>query len=138
MEEKVINYEKGDLTVYWKPKSCIHSEKCWRGLGEVFKPKERPWIQVDGADAERIKAQIDQCPSGALSYSKESATSEKTSEQLKAILVKDGPILVQGSMLIQDESGVVTEKKNAALCRCGASTNKPFCDGTHKKVGFTS
>ena len=67
-QEIVKEYSKGDLTVVWKPATCIHSTKCWKGLIQVFNPKNRPWINMDGADAENIKQQIDKCPSGALSY----------------------------------------------------------------------
>lgn len=56
---------------------------------------------------------------------------------LKAL--KDGPVLVQGSYQMYSEtSQPVSSAKNIALCRCGASTNKPFCDGTHKEIGFSS
>jgi uncharacterized Fe-S cluster protein YjdI len=69
-ENTVINYYKEDLVVIWKPHVCIHSKKCWKGLGTVFKPLEKPWVKIDGANAEQIMQQIDQCPSGALSYKK--------------------------------------------------------------------
>ncbi|HET6995138.1 MAG TPA: (4Fe-4S)-binding protein [Chitinophagaceae bacterium] len=61
-------YNNGEVTVVWKPKQCIHSTICWKGLIEVFNPKERPWIKLDGATTERIIEQVKQCPSGALSY----------------------------------------------------------------------
>ncbi len=52
---------------------------------------------------------------------------------------KDGPYLVTGVCVLTDHEGTVIEtKENFALCRCGASTNKPFCDGSHKQVGFSS
>ncbi len=65
---KVKEYKKEDLTVFWEPAKCIHSEKCWRGLPDVFNPKERPWINVDGASKDSIISQVKKCPSGALSY----------------------------------------------------------------------
>jgi uncharacterized Fe-S cluster protein YjdI len=70
MEEKevVIHYKNSDITIVWKPKACIHSKKCWKELGGVFKPMEKPWVKVDGATTERIVEQINCCPSGALSY----------------------------------------------------------------------
>ena len=67
-KEMVKEYSKGELTVVWKPETCSHSTKCWKGLIQVFNPKNRPWIDMDGADTDTIKAQIDRCPSGALSY----------------------------------------------------------------------
>lgn len=61
-------YSNGEVTIVWKKHLCIHSTKCWRGLHSVFRPGERPWIRPEGADSASIKDQIDQCPSGALSY----------------------------------------------------------------------
>ena len=61
-------YHKGDLTVIWKPEQCIHSTICWRELKEVFDPRVRPWVNMEGADVDRIMAQVSKCPSGALSY----------------------------------------------------------------------
>jgi CDGSH-type Zn-finger protein/uncharacterized Fe-S cluster protein YjdI len=56
---------------------------------------------------------------------------------LKAL--KDGPLLVQGKYQIySDTCQPVSSSKNIALCRCGASSNKPYCDGTHKEIGFSS
>lgn len=69
-KEPSINYKNNDITVVWKPERCIHSKKCWKGLGEVFKPLEKPWIKMDGASTERIIEQVNNCPSGALSYIK--------------------------------------------------------------------
>ena len=60
-------YKKGNLTVVWQPKKCIHSGICVMGLGSVFKPKEKPWINLDGAEDDLIRQQVRQCPSGALS-----------------------------------------------------------------------
>lgn len=68
MGRETMRYTKGDLTVIWKPALCSHSTNCWKGLLEVFDPRKRPWINMDGADAERIMGQVSCCPSGALSY----------------------------------------------------------------------
>jgi uncharacterized Fe-S cluster protein YjdI len=61
-------YTNSEVTVIWKPKLCIHSGNCWRGLIDVFNPREKPWINIDGATSERIVEQVKKCPSGALSY----------------------------------------------------------------------
>lgn len=70
MEKKGITkeYSNGEITVVWKPNTCIHSTLCWKELGKVFKPRSRPWVDMDGADSETIKSQVDRCPSGALTY----------------------------------------------------------------------
>jgi uncharacterized Fe-S cluster protein YjdI len=68
MSESEKTYSKGEITVIWKPGVCIHSGKCVQGLGEVFNVTARPWINIDGASTDRIIKQVEQCPSGALSY----------------------------------------------------------------------
>ena len=67
-DKKIVKeYTNGDVTVVWQPHMCIHSKKCWKGLLPVFDPRRKPWIDMDGASSERIIAQVNECPSGALS-----------------------------------------------------------------------
>lgn len=66
-------YTKDGLTVIWRPNVCIHSAKCVLGLGAVFNPRARPWVNMEAAPVERIVEQVGKCPSGALSL--------RTSEQ---------------------------------------------------------
>jgi len=66
--ENIRQYDNKDIIVTWKPDQCIHSTLCWKGLLEVFNPRNRPWINMDGADTEKIIEQVGKCPSGALSY----------------------------------------------------------------------
>ena len=63
-------YSNGEVSIVWQPEKCIHSAICAKGLPEVFKPRERPWITIDAASTETLVNQIKQCPSGALSYYK--------------------------------------------------------------------
>ncbi|SJZ62441.1 (4Fe-4S)-binding protein [Sediminibacterium ginsengisoli] len=65
---KTINYKNDEITVDWKPEFCQHSTRCWKDLLQVFDPRVKKWINVDGASAERIKEQVERCPSGALSF----------------------------------------------------------------------
>ena len=52
-------------------------------------------------------------------------------------IIKNGPYIVTGCVELKDDDGnAYPEKNRVALCRCGASTTKPFCDGTHSKIGF--
>ncbi len=137
-DKKIVkNYEKDDLTIVWKPAQCIHSAICAKGLQDVFRPNERPWIVPEAASADAIKAQIDQCPSGALGYL-EKDEKEESAERTTAVLVQQGgPLLVSGSLQITKVDGQIENREgNTAFCRCGASANKPFCDGSHRDIEF--
>ena len=67
-ETKTIKYGNEEITVLWKPEFCQHSTRCWTQLPQVFKPSIKKWIDPSGASSERIREQIDQCPSGALAF----------------------------------------------------------------------
>ena len=146
MSKETLKYTNDEVTVIWKPKVCIHSTICWKGLIEVFNPKERPWIKMDGATTEKIIEQVRRCPSGALSYylNEEKAPTVDTNKvvaeaanMLKVEVTPDGPYLIKTECLIVHSDGrEETKTGTVALCRCGASGNKPYCDGSHRKVGF--
>jgi uncharacterized Fe-S cluster protein YjdI len=137
MEKK---YSNKDITVVWKPNACIHSALCWHGLLEVFDPRKKPWINLEAADTERIIAQIEKCPSGALSWVKNEAGKPEVEQvEVETIVetIPNGPLMVYGNIAVKDAAGNETHKnKVTAFCRCGASGNKPYCDGTHQKIGF--
>ena len=132
-------YSNGEVTVVWQPHLCIHSTICFRGLPNVFDPRKRPWITPENADSEVIMKQIDSCPSGALTYMRANIEQENAIIDNETIVetTQNGPLLVYGNISIKDSSGNLTKKhKVTALCRCGASKNKPFCDGSHLNVNF--
>lgn len=146
MPVETLKYTNNEVTVVWKPKVCIHSTICWKGLLEVFNPRERPWIKMDGATTEKIIEQVRQCPSGALSYflNKEQATeapAEKviaeSANMVKVEVTANGPYLIKTECLIVHADGQEEIKTGTvALCRCGSSATKPYCDGQHRKIGF--
>ncbi|MCW3124689.1 MAG: hypothetical protein JWO03_347 [Bacteroidetes bacterium] len=133
-------YTNGEVTIVWKPDLCIHSKICWTELRGVFDPFVKPWIKPEGASTERIVEQVKKCPSGALSYYMNAdAGPERIDVEAETIIEpsKDGPLLVYGNVSIKNSNGELTKKANVtAFCRCGASGNKPFCDGSHRKIGF--
>ncbi len=145
-ERNIIkHYDNGEITVQWEPAKCIHSGICARGLPSVFKPKERPWVQMENSDSAHIKATIDQCPSQALSYKEDNASysnpnlSNQNSKDstMEIDVLKNGPLLVKDEFtMVNTDGSEMKVKKNSALCRCGASAKKPFCDGAHSQVGF--
>ncbi len=132
------NYTNGEVTIVWNAEKCIHSAICVKGLPDVFKPKEKPWIKIDKASTEDLINQVKHCPSGALSYFM-NANSDKTSEVLetKVEVLENGPLLVYGTLNVTHKDGTKeTKNKTTAFCRCGMSNNKPYCDGTHVKNAF--
>jgi uncharacterized Fe-S cluster protein YjdI len=133
-------YTNGKVTVNWKPDVCIHSRVCWSQLRSVFDPSKRPWIDMSGASTEEIIAQVKKCPSGAISFSMngETETSAPQADICVAEVSPNGPLLVRGEIIVKDAQGNETRKSNiTAFCRCGASSNKPYCDGSHRSAGFT-
>ena len=140
MKEITKRYNNGEVTVVWQPHMCIHSAICFRGLPEVFDPRKRPWVTPEGSTSEQIVSQVSKCPSGALSIGKNQTTNmeAKTNENevnIKVHVMSKGPLIVKGNCTVVDENGNETLKEGqVALCRCGASANKPYCDGSHRKV----
>lgn len=140
MEKEIIKkYTNGEVTIVWKPGICIHSTICFKGLPEVFDPRKRPWVSPENASTQSIIEQVRKCPSGALSYylNEGNMTIKEESTGVIIEISPDGPLLVQGDFRLKDINGSLTEKSNiTALCRCGSSANKPFCDGSHRRIGF--
>jgi uncharacterized Fe-S cluster protein YjdI len=140
MKPVTKKYTNGEVTIIWKNEQCIHSTLCWKGLNSVFNPTERPWIKPDGAPTQAIVDQVKKCPSGALSYvmnAEMDVESVKVDVETIVEATPNGPLLVYGNILVKDSSGNEHKRnKVTAMCRCGQSGNKPFCDGTHQKVGF--
>ncbi|MCF7567261.1 (4Fe-4S)-binding protein [Sabulilitoribacter arenilitoris] len=135
---KIKEYSNGEITVAWEAEKCIHSAICAKGLPEVFQPRVRPWIKIDAANTETIINQVKECPSGALRFYM-NAEGDKSSETLetKVEVLENGPLLVYGTLKVTHKDGSEeTKNKTTAFCRCGASNNKPFCDGMHVKESF--
>ena len=138
MAEIRKEYTNGELTIVWKPAKCIHAGECVKALPKVYDPKRRPWIVAEGADTAALKDQIGKCPSGALSYFMNGEENkEEQSLETKIEVLQNGPLLVYGTLSVIDKDGnAETKNKTTAFCRCGASNNKPYCDGSHAKAKF--
>lgn len=131
------SYEGTDITVLYDLKRCIHARECVRGLPEVFDPDRRPWVDPEESEADAVAAVIRRCPTGALQYLRHDGGPPETPPEPRIRLVPDGPLYVEGNIQLRDADGTLrwTETR-AALCRCGASKNKPFCDNTHLDIDF--
>lgn len=136
MEKKILSYENDEIKVSYDIKRCIHAAECVKGLPNVFDPDKKPWIQPENDSAENIADTIEKCPTGALHYEmKKSDRTEKPSSKNRIRLNADGPVYFFGDLEVQDHEGkTVLADTRFALCRCGASGNKPACDNSHKKM----
>jgi uncharacterized Fe-S cluster protein YjdI len=131
-------YAGGAIEVHWEPRLCIHVRNCVKRLPNVFLPESRPWVVVDAADADAVAAAVESCPTGALHHRRlDGGAQEQTLAEPTIEARPDGPLFVRGSVRIVGTDGrLIREDTRAALCRCGASRNKPFCDGSHRRIGF--
>jgi uncharacterized Fe-S cluster protein YjdI len=128
------------IEVHWEPRFCIHVQNCVNNLPQVFKADERPWVVIDGADAAAVASTVEQCPTGALHYRRlDGGHEEEPAAETVVDPRPNGPLFVRGRLrIVGDEGEVIREDTRLALCRCGGSANKPFCDGTHRRIGFTT
>ena len=132
-------YEGEAVTVTFDRSLCIHSEECVHGLPAVFDLSRKRWIRPDEASADEVVAAVARCPSGALRARRKGQTvlPAGPGEELAITVSRDGPLLVRGRLRIENAAGeTIATADAAALCRCGATANPPFCDGSHTRIGF--
>jgi uncharacterized Fe-S cluster protein YjdI len=133
-------YPSTGIAVVWDSTRCIHTGRCLRGLPGVFNLDKRPWVDVGAATPEEIAAVIRRCPTDALRYRPGPGLPEEQPDMPTTIEPRpNGPLYVRGAIRIVDRRGeVLGEETRVALCRCGASANKPFCDNSHLRINFRS
>lgn len=156
----VKDYAGNGIVVHWDAVRCEHSTRCVQGAPSVFDPTARPWVTATAVDADTLAAVIDTCPSGALSYTRtdgvahgrrgHTADEDPTvarrpdggsadgapDDRLSVTPRSNGPLVVEGPVALVGPDGTREVSERLFLCRCGASANKPMCDGSHKRVGF--
>jgi uncharacterized Fe-S cluster protein YjdI len=160
-------YTNGEITVFWIPSKCIHATTCFRELIDVFNPGRRPWVNMEGAPTRRIAEVVNKCPTQALvwKYNKDLTDDEKVAQRQTAVeelnpqtatgnkeqaekvtpgkptsirIMKDGPIVVNGEFkIIGADTSELRKTPMTSFCRCGNSKSMPYCDGTHRKIGFS-
>jgi CDGSH-type Zn-finger protein/uncharacterized Fe-S cluster protein YjdI len=132
----VEEIEGKDLTLLFDSKKCIHSRFCVTWAPNVFLANvQGPWIHPDAMNVERLVEVAHVCPSGAIRYRRRDGKPEESAPLVNLIAIREnGPYAVRADMQLDGERGVF----RATLCRCGASKNKPFCDGSHNEVKFTA
>lgn len=136
-KDRVDTYVGAGITVYNNPQLCSISERCVKGLPQVFRRGQKPWCDPDAASPDEIAALIERCPSGALWYSIEGVEHRDFGQEPAITISLNGPYEVAGGVVTEaPDPATVCSHEHYALCRCGASCNKPYCDGSHWEAGF--
>ena len=132
----VEEIEGKDLTLLFDARKCIHSRFCVTWAPNVFLANvQGPWIHPDAMEVERLVEIAHVCPSGAIRYRRKDGKAEEAAPLVNLVTTREnGPYAVRADMQLDGQRGVF----RATLCRCGASKNKPFCDGSHNEIKFTA
>lgn len=138
LADKCDAYAGKKITIHDNRSICAHAGVCTDKLANVFRMKQEPWIDPDAAGIDEIIAVIQKCPSGALSYTIENTDIPVQDAEASIFIAPNGPYVVSFCPDLQGaEWREGASKQQYTLCRCGASKNKPFCDGSHWSVEFT-
>lgn len=117
------HYEGEHIEVTYDPVRCLHAAECVRGLPAVFDTSKRPWVAPDSADAEAIATVIRRCPTGALHYTLRDGEPEQPAVPTRVRVPEGGPLIIEGDLELDGR-----RETRAAVCRCGQSSNAPYCD----------
>jgi CDGSH-type Zn-finger protein/uncharacterized Fe-S cluster protein YjdI len=134
---EVKKYVGKDIVVTYERRRCLHVAECLRRLPDVFDTYNRPWVQAENGTADDIADTVTHCPTGALHFERTDGGAQEEPRATNVVVIaRNGPYYVFGDLEIVMPDGSVLNETRAALCRCGASNNKPFCDNTHRTTGF--
>ena len=129
-------YERDELTIVWDSSRCTHVAECLKALPEVFDVTRRPWVDIEASGADEIAETIRLCPTGALKYEARAEFPDEEGDEVTTVRAgRTGPLYLRGRIRLVDGHGdLIAEETRVALCRCGASSNKPYCDNSHRLV----
>ena len=136
---KPLMFSGKTIDVLWDSRLCIHVSECGQAAGDLFVGGRKPWCQPDLSDTDEAKQIVERCPSGALAYrDKAGGPAEAGPAENTVFVACNGPLFVHGDLHIDgvDPTAQPGLQFRAALCRCGASKNKPFCDNSHEEIDF--
>ena len=138
MSGKIREYSSDGITGTYDAKRCIHAAECVHGVPEVFDPERKPWINAGKGAPSEIAETVLKCPTGALHFERhDGGKSEAVPDRNSASIAANGPLYFEGNLTLTLPDGSALRETRAALCRCGSSQNKPFCDNTHLETKFS-
>ena len=136
-DKQVVDYPGAAINVQWDGRLCIHVGECGTAAGDLFVGDREPWCIPDQCSKSEVREIIERCPSGALTYQDKDGSPELAPAENTVTVAYNGPLYAHGDLAIDgapaDMPGL---RYRAALCRCGQSVNKPFCDNSHLQSGF--
>ena len=140
LEQRRQVYAGEDITIFDVRRVCAHAAVCTDNLPQAFDVSRARWIDPNAAPADELADVVSRCPSGALSWAPSGVDEAVEPDREPAILcAANASYVVRGGVEIVDADGApYARRQRVTLCRCGASMNKPFCDGTHAEIGFSS
>jgi CDGSH-type Zn-finger protein/uncharacterized Fe-S cluster protein YjdI len=133
-----VDYIEGrDLTLIYEGKKCIHSRFCVTWGPKVFIANVKgPWINPDAMATEALAEIAHVCVSGAIRYKRKDGHPDEAPPPVNLISVREsGPYAIRADIRLDGAQAV---SYRLTLCRCGASKNKPFCDGSHNAIKFAA
>jgi CDGSH-type Zn-finger protein/uncharacterized Fe-S cluster protein YjdI len=138
MSEKPIHdFPGSEIDVHWDERLCIHIGECGQAANSLFEAERKPWCVPDEVSRAEVRDVCERCPSGALSYTDRAGEPEQAPAGNTVSVVYNGPLYLTGDLHIEDAAeDMAGVRFRAALCRCGASGKKPFCDNSHLGAGF--
>jgi CDGSH-type Zn-finger protein len=134
--DRLITYTGTQVSVTYNPILCSHAAECGRLASHMFNPAQKPWVQPNNGTVEEVHAVIAACPSGALALVGSTGPEHLSAARAQVVVEKNGPYWVQDIDAPTDPQGEAMNQHKYVLCRCGKSGNKPYCDGTHRDVGW--
>jgi len=136
-KDEILTYEGKEITIHYNRLLCSHAAECGTRQKAAFDSSRKPWIVPDNASKDEIMEVVKACPSGALRYSPPGGEPQHGRDDVEGITVEqDGPYRVTGMPLASARQAKGASAEKYVLCRCGASKNKPFCDGSHYDIGW--
>ena len=136
-KDEVLTYEGKEITIHYNRLLCSHAAECGKRQKAAFDSSRKPWILPDNASKQDIIEVVKACPSGALRFSFPGKTPQHQQPSFVGVTIeKNGPYRVTGLPLASPRLAEGAHPEKYVLCRCGASKNKPYCDGSHHDIGW--
>lgn len=134
MTKTVERYAGKSIVLEIHAERCIHARHCVLNLPDVWVANTPgAWVHPDAAEIHKVVSVAERCPSGAIQYERLDGSGNEAPPPVNTLRINEnGPLAIHADLVVDGEANSM----RATLCRCGASRNKPYCDGSHAAAGF--